>query len=73
VEFSITAVAMKICQLQTLISQCAGRKHAYIKPGVGWRQRGFTVSDQRSKTKLLKEDIVVSLLNPTDVSYSSPK
>ena len=48
-------------------------KHDCIKPGVGVREKGFTVSGLRSKTKILKEDVVVFRHNPTDVSESFPK
>lgn len=73
-EISIGALAaIKICQLQSPTSNEEAENHDCVKPGVGWREKGFTVSGLRSKTKILKEDVVVSLHNPTDVSESFPK
>lgn len=74
-ELSISAavVAIQTCQLPSRTSNEEAENHDCIKPGVGWREKGFTVSGLRSKTKILKEDVVVSLHNPTDVSESVPK
>lgn len=73
-EFSISAVAaVEICQQQSLTSNEEAENHGCIKTGVGWKEKGFTVSGLKSKTKILKEDVVVFLHNPTDVSESLPK
>lgn len=48
--------------------------HDCMKPEVGCKEKGFTVSGLKSKTKILeKRDIAVSLHNPTDVSEGFPK
>lgn len=73
-EFSIRAVAAaEICKRRSLTSNEEAENHGCIKPEVGWKEKGFTVSGLKSKTKILKEDVVVFLHNPTDVSESLPK